>query len=154
MNDTYKEIKSWLGKIAKDNIKTQSKHLGRISLNNPWIVGNELIKRVKNYTANQIQIVVGSMAVTSSLFQDTVVFSALRVLNEGTADQEWRTYIQQFLGVFFKKYYRVDLAGVFVFLVNKTGRDDLAHLGLLNECLNKMTGVEYIDNLTYDQLLA
>ena len=52
MNSSYKESKGWLGKIAKDNMKSQSKVLGRLTHNSPWLVANEMVKRVKNYTAN------------------------------------------------------------------------------------------------------
>lgn len=60
-NQGYKDIKSWLGKIAKDNLKSQSKILGRLSSNNGVLMVNELVKRVKNYNSNQIVMVVDSM---------------------------------------------------------------------------------------------
>ena len=100
-HESYKEIKNWLGKIAKDNWKYQSKQLGKISHNNPFIINLECIKRVKNYNINQINTMVQAFSYTTELTQDVMIYMILRVLNDPIRNtqslqegiNEWKVYV-------------------------------------------------------------
>jgi THO complex subunit 2 len=111
-----------------------------------------------------IPMIVGSMNYCTDLTLDITIFLSLRAISEMSRSilkenegiiESWYANIANFIGQILRKHFKIDLAGIFVFICLKLSSDedmDILNILLLNEVLSKMSGYETITDLTDHQL--
>lgn len=155
----------------KEFDKMNARNFAKICHNAPCIVLNEAIKQALTYE-NIIPYVCTAMTYTLQFSVEVSLYLSLRLLSEEGRPtvredegliETWIQSLSLFIGSTIKKHHKVgsihqvELTGLFVFIAGKLGSDsdrDAVNIVVLKEILSKMSGYEFISDLTTSQLAA
>ncbi|CAF0914333.1 unnamed protein product [Adineta steineri] len=167
--DVADKSRAILKRITKDNVKTYSRQIAKITHNNPIVILSVIMDQIQRYD-NFITVINDALKYLSSLAYDIVCYTISRSLTsvspdslsayiDGKMSRENATPVQSFqnLCVFsanvFKKY-PIDFTSVLYYIYDQLRVEKTCDLYLLREIITKMSGVEVSQTITREQLEA
>jgi len=116
----------------KEIDKLNARQFAKISHSCPWAVLNEALIQLKTYN-NLIPVIISAMSYSSFLTLDLLVFLTLRHLSEteklklreeDAMIDNWLQNLAVFIATLYKKHYKIELKGVFVYLCNRLASEE------------------------------
>jgi len=116
----------------KEIDKLNARQFAKISHSCPWAVLNEALIQLKTYN-NLIPVIISAMNYSSFLTLDLLVFLTLRHLSEteklklreeDAMIDNWLQNLAVFIATLYKKHYKIELKGVFVYLCNRLASEE------------------------------
>jgi THO complex subunit 2 len=156
-----KAAKNVLKRLSKDNIKLSGKALGRTTHTNPLAAYDFILTSIGSY-ANLIPYIVEALRFSTDLSRDCMAWSILQQLQASgsrlrsgdTNYSPWFAGLTKFIGVFYRKFYAVELKGLLHFLMDRLANGESLDLLILKELLARMGGCDLVTELSADQLEA
>ncbi|XP_064083683.1 THO complex subunit 2-like isoform X2 [Macrobrachium nipponense] len=155
-----KKAKFIMMRITKETIKPVSRGIGKLTHNNPGPIFHYILIQVQLYD-NLIGPVVDSFKYLTSLSYDMLAYCIVEILsenkdrtaNDAMAISPWLQSLSNFCGTVFKKY-PMDLGGILQFVANQLKCEKSIDLLILREIVQKMGGIDTLEDLTSEQLDA
>uniref|UniRef100_A0A8D8ZLW5 THO complex subunit 2 n=1 Tax=Cacopsylla melanoneura TaxID=428564 RepID=A0A8D8ZLW5_9HEMI len=161
--EAEKKIKAIMKRVSKENVKPAGRHIGKLSYYCPGYLFDYTLIQVQMYD-NLILPVVDSLKYLTPLAYDVLTYCIIETLthadkdrfkHDGTSLSVWLTNMASFCGNIFKKYHvTLDLTGTLQYIGNQLKQHKSLDLCLLKEIVQKMSGIEVVDDITEDQLQA
>ncbi|CAF5051875.1 unnamed protein product, partial [Rotaria sp. Silwood1] len=157
-------------RITKDNVKTYSRQIAKMTHNNPIIILAVIIDQIQRFD-NFISVINDALKYLSPLAYDIVCYTILHALTSPISSTSIPTYIDgkmsrenatpaqwfQNLCVLsanvFKKY-PIDFTSILYYIYDQLRLEKTCDLYLLREIITKMSGVEVTSTVTREQLEA
>ena len=136
--------------------------LGKISHANPAVVFNTILAQIQGYD-NLIVPVVDMMKYASPMSYDVLSYVILtqlaspskeRLKEDGLNVSLWMQSLSSFCGNLYKKYPSVELVGLLQYVANTLKSGQSLQLLLLRDLVTKMSGIEVLEDISHEQLLA
>ena len=159
---TADATKRMLRRLSKDNTKQYGRHLGKISHSNPGTVFNTILSQVQGYD-NMIVPIVDMLKYASPMSFDVLSYVMLAQLSTPSKDRLkqdglnvslWMHSLSSFCGNLYKKYPSVELVGLLQYIANTLKSGQSLQLLLLRDLVTKMSGIEVLEDISHEQLLA
>ncbi|CAF3650173.1 unnamed protein product [Rotaria sordida] len=168
--DVIDKSRAILRRITKDNVKTYSRQIAKITHNNPIVILSVIIDQIQRFD-NFISVINDALKYLSPLAYDIVCYTILHALTTPTSPTSIPSYIDgkmsrenatpaqwfQNLCVLsanvFKKY-PIDFTSVLYYIYDQLSVEKTCDLYLLREIITKMSGVEVASTVTREQLEA
>jgi THO complex subunit 2 len=156
-----KEMKAFLRRLSKDNMKLRGRVLARMAHSNPIIVCVFICEQAANYD-NQIPVLIDVLRYVTPLLHDIMTFCIMdrltqqtfsRLKDDGSTIASWLSNLASFSGQLYKKYSSTDLEPLINYVVNKIQEGGWEDLVILRELVQHMAGVEIIDDTVSAQQL-
>ncbi|PWW79019.1 hypothetical protein C7212DRAFT_275370 [Tuber magnatum] len=157
---TEKETKDLLKRLSLITIKPISLSLAKVAVSSPVTVMQVLLSQVETYD-NLIECVVGGAKYFTPLAFDAIGFCVLfsmstagkqSVQADGMLTSRWLKSLGQFCGQIYTRYYRqMDPAPVLEYIARQLKQNTWSGLGVLQEIIQSMTGIDPDINLTDSQ---
>ena len=159
-----------LRRITKDNVKTYSRQIAKITHNNPIVILTVIIDQIQRFD-NFIVVINDALKYLSPLAYDILCYTILRTLTTANPAASLATYIdgkmspenatpaQWFHNIcvlsanVFKKY-PIDFTSILHYIYDQLRAEKTCDLYLLREIITKMSGVEISSSVTREQLEA
>ena len=159
---TADATKRMLPRLSKDNTKQYGRHLGKISHSNPGTVFNTILSQVQGYD-NMIVPIVDMLRYASPMSYDVLSYVMLaqlatpskdRLKQDGLNVSLWMQSLSSFCGNLYKKYPSIELVGLLQYIANTLKSGQSLQLLLLRDLVTKMSGIEVLEDISHEQLLA
>ena len=159
---TADATKRMLRRLSKDNTKQYGRHLGKISHSNPGTVFNTILSQVQGYD-NMIVPIVDMLRYASPMSYDVLSYVMLaqlatpskdRLKQDGLNVSLWMQSLSSFCGNLYKKYPSIELVGLLQYIANTLKSGQSLQLLLLRDLVTKMSGIEVLEDISHEQLLA
>ncbi|XP_017775974.1 PREDICTED: THO complex subunit 2 isoform X2 [Nicrophorus vespilloides] len=159
--DSEKRIKNIMKRVSKENIKPAGRIIGKLTHSSPGFLFDYVLVQIQVYD-NLIHPVVDSLKYLTNLSYDVLGFCLIeslanaekkRVKHDSTSISNWLQSLSSFCGAVFKKY-NIELTGLLQFVANQLKAQKSLDLLILKEIIQKMAGIDTIEDLTMDQLNA
>ncbi|CAF1583731.1 unnamed protein product [Rotaria sp. Silwood1] len=168
--DVTDKTRAILRRITKDNVKTYSRQIAKMTHNNPIIILAVIIDQIQRFD-NFISVINDALKYLSPLAYDIVCYTILHALTSPISSTSIPTYIDgkmsrenatpaqwfQNLCVLsanvFKKY-PIDFTSILYYIYDQLRLEKTCDLYLLREIITKMSGVEVTSTVTREQLEA
>ncbi|CAF2116715.1 unnamed protein product [Rotaria magnacalcarata] len=168
--DVADKSRAILRRITKDNVKTYSRQIAKITHNNPLVILSVIIDQIQRFD-NFISVINDALKYLSPLAYDIVCYTILHALTapvsstssplyiDGKMSRENATPAQWFQNLcvlsanIFKKY-PIDFTSVLYYIYDQLRVEKTCDLYLLREIITKMSGVEVTSTVTREQLEA
>ena len=155
-----KKAKYIMMRVTKETVKPVSRGIGKLSHNNPAPIFEYILKQVQIYD-NLISPIVDSLKYLTSLSYDVLGYCVVeyltmdkeRTANDAMAISPWLQSLSNFCGAGFKKF-SIELGGVLQFVANQLKSEKSIDLLILKEIVQKMGGIDSMEDLTSEQLDA
>ncbi|KAL3652904.1 hypothetical protein CASFOL_002585 [Castilleja foliolosa] len=151
-----------LKRLAKENLKQLGRMVAKLAHANPMTVLRTIVHQIEAYR-DMIAPVVDAFKYLTQLEYDILEYVVIERLAQGGRDKlkddglnlsDWLQSLASFWGHLCKKYPSMELRGLFQYLVNQLKKGKGIELVLLQELIQQMANVQYIENMTEDQLDA
>ena len=159
---TTDATKRMLRRLSKDNTKQYGRHLGKISHSNPGTVFETILSQVQGYD-NMIVPIVDMLKYASPMSYDVLSYVVLaqlatpskdRLKQDGLNVSLWMQSLSSFCGNLYKKYPSIELVGLLQYIANTLKSGQSLQLLLLRDLVTKMSGIEVLEDISHEQLLA
>ncbi|KAF0296371.1 THO complex subunit 2 [Amphibalanus amphitrite] len=140
-HDLIKMSKSLMKRISKENVKPLGRLMGKLTHNAPGYM-------FEYYITNLSYDVLGYCIIEALANPEKD-----RTKHDGTSLSLWLTSLANFCGFMFKKY-NLDLTGLMQYVANQLKSMKSLDLLILREVVQKMAGVEAVEDMTEEQLSA
>ncbi|XP_037087592.1 THO complex subunit 2-like [Pollicipes pollicipes] len=159
--DFIKMSKSLMKRISKENVKPLGRLMGKLTHNAPGYMFEYMLGQIQIYD-NLIGPMVDSLKYITNLSYDVLGYCIIEALanpekdrtkHDGTSLSLWLTSLANFCGAMFKKY-NLDLTGLMQYVANQLKSMKSLDLLILREVVQKMAGVEAVEDMTEEQLSA
>ncbi|XP_043197007.1 THO complex subunit 2-like [Amphibalanus amphitrite] len=159
--DLIKMSKSLMKRISKENVKPLGRLMGKLTHNAPGYMFEYMLGQIQIYD-NLIGPMVDSLKYITNLSYDVLGYCIIEALanpekdrtkHDGTSLSLWLTSLANFCGFMFKKY-NLDLTGLMQYVANQLKSMKSLDLLILREVVQKMAGVEAVEDMTEEQLSA
>ena len=156
------EAKYVMRRITKDNIKEQSKKLGRVTHSSPLTVLSIIVNQMEVYH-QMIEQVVESLKTLSPLSFDVLTFVVMRKLAasgrqklkaDGMNIADWMQSLSDFTGQMCASYPRVTVSAILQYLSNQLKIGESIDLLVLKELVSRMSGIISCEDLNESQISA
>ncbi|XWS34347.1 hypothetical protein CRYUN_Cryun21dG0031800 [Craigia yunnanensis] len=151
-----------LKRLAKENLKQLGRMVAKLAHANPMTVLRTIVHQIEAYR-DMIAPVVDAFKYLTQLEYDILEYVVIERLAQGGRDKlkddglnlsDWLQSLASFWGHLCKKYPSMELRGLFQYLVNQLKKGQGIELVLLQELIQQMANVHFIENLTEEQLDA
>ncbi|XP_059959819.1 THO complex subunit 2-like [Mesoplodon densirostris] len=158
---TIDRAKYIMKRLTKENVKPSGRQIGKLSHSNPTILFDYILSQIQKYD-NLITPVVDSLKYLTSLNYDVLAYCIIEALanpekermkHDDTTISSWLQSLASFCGAVFCKY-PIDLAGLLQYVANQLKAGKSCDLLILKEVVQKMAGIEIIEEMTMEQLEA
>ncbi len=146
-----KDTRKWLKRLARGTVRQTGKLLAKLSHSNPCILFDLILTQSRSYE-NQIQPIVSTLNICSSLALDVISYVLLRHISDNRDKLEadgnissWLNNLATFGGHFFRKYHWVDVRSVFHYVCGKLKTGCTTETIVLTELMTRMTGYSNLD---------
>ncbi|XP_060532268.1 THO complex subunit 2 isoform X2 [Cylas formicarius] len=159
--DSEKQIKNIMKRVSKENIKPVGRLIGKLTHCSPGFLFDYVLLQIQVYN-NLIAPVVDSLKYLTNLSYDVLGFCLVetlanadkkRVKHDSTSISTWLQSLSSFCGAVFKKH-SIELTGLLQYVANQLKAQKSLDLLILKEVVQKMAGVDPVEDLTMDQLNA
>ncbi|KAK3925484.1 THO complex subunit 2 [Frankliniella fusca] len=161
--EAYKKVKSIMKRVSKENIKQVGRLIGKMTHSSPGFIFDYMLLQIQLYD-NLIGPVVDSLKYLTSLSYDMLAYCLVecltqadkqrdRVKHDGTSISQWLQSLSSFCGAIFKKY-NIELSGLLQYVANQLKAQRSLDLLILKEIVQKMGGIEAVEDMTAEQLDA
>ena len=150
-----------LKRLAKENIKTIGRLIGRHTHSYPLIVFSHMLNQIEAYE-NLIPYVVDALKYSTPLSRDVLAYALLgqlgssssreRLKHKDTHYSQWFISLAKFTASFYRKYPYTEIRGLLHLLLRRLSEGESLDLLILQELLAKMGGCETVLELSYAQL--
>jgi len=156
-----KTVKRIIMQMAKENVKQTGRKLGKISHATPGPVFAYVCAQVQ-IADNLVGPIVDSMKYMNNLSFDVLGFCIIESLSDpakdrtktdGTSISMWLNNLALFCGFVYKKY-NIELTGLLQYVANQLKAKNSLDLLIVKEVVNKMGGIEAVEEMTAEQLEA
>merc|ERR1719468_911185 len=154
-------VKRIIKKMAKENVKHTGRQLGKLSHSTPGLIFQYVCSQVQ-VADNLISPIVDSMKYMTNLSFDVLGFCIIesladpernRTKTDGTSISMWLNNLAMFCGAVYKKY-NIELTGLLQYVANQLKAKNSLDLLIVKEVVNKMGGIEAVEEMTAEQLEA
>ncbi|XP_054160183.1 THO complex subunit 2-like [Oppia nitens] len=158
---TLKRIKYIMKRLSKENVKPSGRQIGKLSHSNPSFLFQYILSQIQSYD-NLIGPVVDALKYLTTISYDVLAFCMIEALadpakeqtkHEGATISPWLLSLASFSGSVVKKY-PIELPGILQFVANQLKSEKCLDLLVLKEIVQKMAGIEALDDMTNEQLSA
>ncbi|XP_049865529.1 THO complex subunit 2 isoform X2 [Pectinophora gossypiella] len=155
--NSLQRIKHIMKRVSKENVKPQGRLIGKLSHAAPAFLFDYMLLQIQTYD-NLIGPVVESLKYLTSLSLDVLGYCLLEALcagrgARGAAHPPWLQALAAFAGAAFKKH-NIELTALLQFVANRLKAQQSQDLLILKEIVQKMAGIEAVEEMTPDQLDA
>ncbi|CAD8184298.1 unnamed protein product [Paramecium octaurelia] len=172
---TKEHIRSFFNKIDKDNKDKMMVKFAKLSHNQPMIVMN-VLRRNRLEIPDNNSVIVHTLGLATPLSLDILQFIMIQWLCDFNDESKvrdkdiecryWFKNIAQFIASVLRKYYTIDMQGLFAYLIDVFSTDQSnpsisknesiikPEILILRELIEKMTGIVHIEDLTPQQIQA
>ncbi|GAB6023947.1 THO complex subunit 2 [Chamberlinius hualienensis] len=159
--DYTKKIKYIMKRLSKENVKPSGRQIGKLSHSNPGCLFQYILSQIQTWD-NLIIPVVDSLKYLTNLSYDVLSYCIIEALanpdktkmtHDGTSISPWLQSLSAFCGAIYKKY-SIELNGLLQYVANNLKAEKSLDLIILKEIVQKMAGIETMEEITDDQLLA
>ncbi|XP_063823392.1 THO complex subunit 2 [Ostrinia nubilalis] len=156
--NSLQRIKHIMKRVSKENIKPQGRLIGKLSHAAPAFLFDYMLLQIQTYD-NLIGPVVESLKYLTSLSLDVLGYCLLEALCAGrgaaggAAHPPWLQALAAFAGAAFKKH-NIELTALLQFVANRLKAQQSQDLLILKEIVQKMAGIEAVEEMTSEQLDA
>jgi len=156
------EVKEVMRRISNDNVKTQSKALGKVSYSSPGVLIMYMINQLESYT-NMIPALVKCTEYFPKLAYDVMTWCLInslsgtgrdRVQPDGMLTSPWLQALSQFVAALFHRYSDVNPSPILQYLACELRKGETTDLEMLDQVLAEMAGVRSDMEFNDQQVLA
>ena len=157
------DVRKVMRRLTKENVRQYGRLLAKLAHSNPAIVFPVILEQLQAYD-NLIQPVVDSLKYVTPLGYDVLSFVLIdcladprkdRLKEDGTNIAGWLQGLAFFTGSLFRRYHAaVDVEGVLQYIVNRLYDEQSIDLIVLSEIVNRMGGIESVENISETHLEA
>lgn len=149
-----------LKRLAKENIKSIGRLIGRHTHSYPLIVFSHMLNQIEAYE-NLIPYVVDALKYSTPLTRDVLAYALLGQLESSSRERlkqrdthysQWFVSLAKFIASFFRRYPSTEIRGLLHLLLRRLSAGQSLDLLILQELLAKMGGCETVLELSYAQL--
>ena len=149
---TEKETLDWCKRLNNEKARENGRMLGRISCGNPLITFDLVLSSLRSY-GNLIDPTLVALNYCSPLTLDCIAYTVFRHMVDFNKDKiqdngivsVWLQNLASFTGQFLKKFYNVDLQGIFKYLLNLMLLGQTPEMRLLKDIWMQMSGWMSLD---------
>ncbi|XP_026326436.1 THO complex subunit 2 isoform X2 [Hyposmocoma kahamanoa] len=156
--NSLQRIKHIMKRVSKENTKPQGRLIGKLSHAAPAFLFDYMLLQIQTYD-NLIGPIVESLKYLTSLSLDVLGYCLLEALSvgrgsvSGAAHPPWLQALAAFAGAAFKKH-NIELTALLQFVANRLKAQQSQDLLILKEIVQKMAGIEAVEEMTPEQLDA
>lgn len=159
--DAQQKIKSLMKRVSRENIKPVGRLIGKLTHSSPGFLFDYVLLQIQIYD-NLIIPVVDSLKYLTSLSYDILGYCLVESLalaerdrfkSDSTSISLWLQSLASFCGAIFKKY-NIELTGLLQYVANQLKAQKSLDLLILKEIIQKMAGIEALEEMTNAQLEA
>ena len=151
--------KTYLKRLAKENVKTVGRQLGKHTHSFPLIVFTHILGQIEAYD-NLIPFVVDALKHATQLSKDVLAFALLGQLSKDadklkrgdTHYSGWFASLTKFIAALYRRYPMTELRGLLHLLVARLAAGSSLDLLVLKELLGRMGGCETMLEVSHAQL--
>lgn len=156
------EVKEVMRRISNDNVKTQSKALGKVSYSSPGVLIMYMINQLESYT-NMIPALVKCTEYFPKLAYDVMTWCLINALSgtgrdrvqaDGMLTSPWLQALSQFVAALFQRYSEVNPSPILQYLASELRKGESTDLEMLEQILTEMAGVRSDMEFNDQQVLA
>eukprot|EP00939_MAST-03C_sp_MAST-3C-sp1_P001797 g1797.t1 len=152
-----KATKSALKQLTTESQRPVGRKLAKIAHSSPLILLDHIVSRVESYE-NMIRPVVDAFKFLGPLSLDMLSFVTLdhvasdrsRLQSDGSNVSKWLKSLATFSGLFYRKFFHVELKGMLQFIVSRLKLDQSLELCVFAELIKEMAGIGTFQELTGD----
>ena len=149
---TEKDTLDWWKRLNNEKARENGRMLGRISCGNPLITFDLVLSSLRSY-GNLIDATLIALNYCSPLTLDWIAYTVFRHMIDFNKDRiqdngivsSWLQNLASFTGQFLKKFYTVDINGIFKYLLNLMMWGQTPEMRLLRDICMQMSGWMSID---------
>ncbi|XP_065225591.1 THO complex subunit 2 isoform X3 [Planococcus citri] len=159
--EALKKIKEIMKKITKETTKLAGRQIGKLTHCLPGHILEYILNQIMMFD-NLIMLVVESLKYLTGLSYDVLAYCIIEVLmqpNRVNSKQHngmtavWLVNLSVFCGSIYKKY-NIELVGILQYVCNQMKVYKSFDLLILKEIIQKMSGIEFNEDMTNEQLSA
>ncbi|XP_018897836.2 THO complex subunit 2 isoform X2 [Bemisia tabaci] len=159
--EAQKRSKTIMKRVSKETVKQVGRLIGKLTHYCPGYFFDYVLGLIQTYD-NLIGPVVDSLKFLSSMSYDVLgqcLIESLasadrtRLKHDHMSISLWLQSLATFCGAIFKKY-TIELTGLLQYLANELKMEKSLDLLIMNEIVQKMAGIETIEEMTNEQLEA
>ncbi|EMC97097.1 hypothetical protein BAUCODRAFT_52771, partial [Baudoinia panamericana UAMH 10762] len=156
------EVKDVLRRVSNENVKSQSRALGKVSYSSPGVLIMFMINQLETYS-NMIPAMVECTKYFSKLAFDVLIWCLINSLSgqgrdrmqaDGMLTSPWLQALSQFVASLFHRYSNINPSPVLQYLASELRAGNSTDLEMFEQVLGEMAGiradVEFNDNQVYN----
>lgn len=156
---TLQGAKGFLKRLAKENVRTVGRMIGKQTHSFPSIVFGHILGQIEAYE-NLIPYVVDALKYATQLSKDVLAHALLAQLGKNsdkvkkgdTHYSQWFSSLAKFVAAFYRRYPSTEIKGLLHLLLSRLAEGESVDLLVLRELLTKMGGCETLLEVSHQQL--
>jgi THO complex subunit 2 len=157
--DAEQDIKALMKRVSKENVKPVGRRIGKLTHSSPGFLFDYVLGQIQLYD-NLIAPVVDALRFLTSLSYDVLGYCVIEALVTSGKERfkygilsDWLQSLANFCGAIYKKY-SIELSGLMQYICNQLKAHKSLDLLILKEIVQKMVGIEAVEEMTNEQLSA
>ncbi|KAK3116323.1 THO2 plays a role in transcriptional elongation [Teratosphaeriaceae sp. CCFEE 6253] len=143
------EVKDVLRRVSMENVKTQSRALGKVSYSSPGVLMMFMIGQLESYS-NMIPALVECTKYFPKLAYDVLTWCLInslsgqgrdRIQADGMLTSSWLQALSQFVAALFMRYEKVNPSPILQYLASELRNGDSTDLEMFEQVLTEMAGI-------------
>ncbi|KAG5670760.1 hypothetical protein PVAND_001001 [Polypedilum vanderplanki] len=157
--EAEQDIKALMKRVSKENVKPVGRRIGKLTHSSPGFLFDYVLGQIQLYD-NLIAPVVDALRFLTSLSYDVLGYCVIEALVSTGRERfkygvlsDWLQSLANFCGAIYKKY-SIELSGLLQYICNQLKAQKSLDLLILKEIVQKMVGIEAVEEMTNEQLSA
>ncbi|KAF2773504.1 hypothetical protein EJ03DRAFT_323461 [Teratosphaeria nubilosa] len=156
------EAKEVMRRVSNDNVKTQSRALGKVSYSAPGVLISYMINQMESYT-NMIPALVECTKYFPKLAYDVLTWCLINALSgsgrdrmqaDGMLTSSWLQALSQFVASLFYRYSDVNPSPILQYLAAELRKGESTDLEMFEQVLTEMAGIRPDTEYNDQQILS